>query len=144
VRMGINTGFCTVGNFGSNNRMEYTIVGSQVNIASRLEAIAEPDSIYISNSTFALIQDVTECKFVDNITVKGVHYPIEVFKLLELKDEEALPALFSQPEKNSFRLKEISFDHITSSARERAEIKKALASALGILEQAEQTDRPAQ
>ena len=89
VRMGINTGFCTVGNFGSNNRMEYTIVGGQVNIASRLEAIAEPDSIYISNSTFALIQDIAECEFVDDITVKGVHYPIEVYKLLELKGDDA-------------------------------------------------------
>jgi adenylate cyclase len=146
VRMGINTGFCTVGNFGSNNRMEYTIVGGQVNIASRLEAIAEPDSIYISNSTFALIQDIAECEFVDDITVKGVHYPIEVYKLLELKGEEAPPALFSQTEKNSFRLKEISFDHITSNARERAEIRKALSSAMRILEQtdkAEQTEPPA-
>jgi class 3 adenylate cyclase len=144
VRMGINTGFCTVGNFGSNNRMEYTIVGGQVNIASRLEAIAEPDCIYISNSTFALIQDIAECEFVDNITVKGVHYPIEVYKLLELKADDAPPVLFSQTEKNSFRLKEIAFDHITSSTKERAEIRKALSSAMRILEQAEQGDRAEQ
>ena len=144
VRMGINTGFCTVGNFGSINRMEYTIVGGQVNIASRLESIAEPDSTYISNSTFALIQDIAECEFVDDITVKGVHYPIEVYKLLALKAENAPASLFSQTEKNSFMLKEISFDHITSSAKERAEIKKALNSAVRILEQVEQTGRPAQ
>ena len=143
VRMGINTGFCTVGNFGSINRMEYTIVGGQVNIASRLESIAEPDSIYISNSTFALIQDIAECEFVDDITVKGVHYPIEVYKLLALKAENAPASLFSQTEKNSFMLKEISFDHVTSSAKERVEIRKALNSAVRILEQVEQTDRPA-
>jgi hypothetical protein len=80
---------------------------------------------------------------VDNITVKGVHYPIEVYQLLELKGAEAQPALFSQTEKNSFRLKEISFDHVTSSAKERAEIRKALSSALSLLEQAERPDRSA-
>lgn len=142
VRMGINTGFCTVGNFGSSNRMEYTIVGGQVNIASRLEAIAEPDSIYISNSTFALIQDIAECDFVDDITVKGVHYPIEVYKLLALKGEVTAAPLFSQTEKNSFIVREISFDSITSSGKERAEIKKALASALRIIERAEEAESP--
>jgi len=144
VRMGINTGFCTVGNFGSSNRMEYTIVGGQVNIASRLEAIAEPDSIYISNSTFALIQDIAECEFVNDITVKGVHYPIEVYKLIELKGEDAPAPLYSQTEKNSFMLKQISYDHITSSAKERAEIRKALGSAMRFLEQADQKERSAQ
>ncbi len=37
VRMGIHTGFCTVGNFGSEDRMDYTIIGGAANIASRLE-----------------------------------------------------------------------------------------------------------
>lgn len=140
VRMGINTGFCTVGNFGSSNRMEYTIVGSQVNIANRLESIAEPDSIYISNSTFSLIQDIAECEFVDDITVKGVHYPIEVYKLIGLKGEDTAPPLFSQTEKNCFNLKEINYDYITSNAKDRAEIYKALQSAIRILEQVEKTD----
>jgi hypothetical protein len=64
-----------------------------------------------------------------------------VYKLLELKGDDAPPVLFSQTEKNSFRLREISFDHITSSTKERAEIKKALGSAIRILELVEQTDR---
>lgn len=45
VRMGINTGFCTVGNFGSVDRLGYTIVGGQVNAAARLEAPAEPYAV---------------------------------------------------------------------------------------------------
>ena len=42
VRMGINSGFCTVGNFGSNDRMNYTALGTEVNLASRLESAAKP------------------------------------------------------------------------------------------------------
>jgi adenylate cyclase len=126
VRMGINTGYCTVGNFGSNNRMEYTIVGGQVNIASRLENLAEPDSIYISQATYALIQDLTDCEFVDNISVKGIHYPIEVYRLNGMKGEQASEASFLQPLKNGFVLREICFDPQASSRGEREAIMKAL------------------
>ena len=48
VRMGINTGYCTVGNFGSEDRLDYTIVGGPVNVASRLESTAAPDQIQTS------------------------------------------------------------------------------------------------
>jgi len=129
VRMGINTGYCTVGNFGSNNRMEYTIVGGQVNIASRLETIAEPDSIYISQSTYALIQEQTVCEFVDNITVKGIHYPIEVYRLNGMKGEQASAATYLQPLKDGFILREICFDPAASTGSEREAILKALLSA---------------
>lgn len=53
VRAGITTGYCTVGNFGSKSRMDYTIIGNQVNIASRLESNAKPDQILISHETFS-------------------------------------------------------------------------------------------
>ena len=52
IRMGINTGFCTVGNFGSLDRMDYTIIGSQVNLTSRLELAADVDQILISYETY--------------------------------------------------------------------------------------------
>jgi len=57
IRMGINTGYCTVGNFGSDSRLEYTIIGTQVNLANRLQSLAEPDQILISHETYALIKD---------------------------------------------------------------------------------------
>ena len=47
VRMGINTGFCNVGNFGSNDRMDYTIIGAEANLAARLQSIAEPGQIQL-------------------------------------------------------------------------------------------------
>jgi adenylate cyclase len=137
VRMGINSGYCTVGNFGSSNRMEYTIVGGQVNIASRLESIAEPDTVYISHSTFTMVQDIAECEFVDNLTVKGIHYPIEVYKLIRLREEGEKAAALLQTDKQSFVLKEINFDYPTSGARERDEMKKVLNNALAIIERAE-------
>ena len=134
VRMGINTGYCTVGNFGSNNRMEYTIVGGQVNIASRLETLAEPDSIYISQATYALIQDLTECQFVDNISVKGIHYPIEVYRLNGMKGEQAPSESILQPLKDGFLLREICYVPSTATRGERESLMKALRSAVEMLE----------
>lgn len=87
VRMGINTGFCTVGNFGSNDRMDYTIIGSQVNIAARLETFAQPDSIVISESTYLLVKDVIEVEPLGEINVKGVHYSIKAFEVKGLLKE---------------------------------------------------------
>ena len=85
VRMGINTGFCTVGNFGSDHRLEYTVLGSPVNLAARLEAAAEPDTIYISDSTRLLIGDAADCTYVQEITPKGFLRPVPVYRLDNLK-----------------------------------------------------------
>jgi PAS domain S-box-containing protein len=84
VRMGINTGFCTVGNFGSEERLDYTIVGGAVNLASRLETAAGIDQILISEDTFSLIKDVVRCEPNEEITVKGIAYPIKTYTVLDL------------------------------------------------------------
>jgi len=84
VRMGINTGYCTVGNFGSEERLDYTIVGGSVNLASRLESAADADEILISEDTFSLIKDVIACKPREQISVKGIAYPIMTYSVVDL------------------------------------------------------------
>jgi len=72
VRMGINTGFCNVGNFGSNDRMDYTIIGAEANLAARLQSIAEAGKIVISYETYALVQDMVAAHPLPPITMKGI------------------------------------------------------------------------
>lgn len=76
VRMGINTGYCNVGNFGSSDRMDCTIIGAEADLAARLQAIAEPDSIVISHETYALVRDIVQARPRPPITVKGISRPV--------------------------------------------------------------------
>ena len=62
LRIGINTGYCTVGNFGSEDRMDYTIIGGEVNLASRLQSHAEPGGILLSHETYSLVKDAVACR----------------------------------------------------------------------------------
>jgi PAS domain S-box-containing protein len=84
IRMGINTGYCTVGNFGSEERLDYTIVGGAVNLASRLETAAGVDEILVSEDTFSLIKDVVVCEPNEEISVKGIAYSIKTYTVLDL------------------------------------------------------------
>src|SRR3546814_11318042 len=73
VRMGINTGSCNVGNFGSSSRMDYTIIGSEANLAARLHSIAEPGSIVISYESCPLVQDPAPVPQLKPVTAKGTN-----------------------------------------------------------------------
>jgi len=84
IRMGINTGFCTVGNFGSLDRMDYTIIGSQVNLANRLEAAADMDQILLSYETFALVKDIIYCEEREPIVAKGISGPVQTYMVVDL------------------------------------------------------------
>lgn len=82
-RMGIHTGFCTVGNFGSEDRMDYTIIGGAVNTASRLETLAAPGEILISYETFAHVRDHILCEEHGEVEVKGIAYPIASYQVVD-------------------------------------------------------------
>ena len=81
IRIGINTGFCTVGNFGSLDRIDYTAIGSTVNLASRLESMANPGSILVSEDTFALVNNFFSFKKPEEVKVKGFLRSIKCYEL---------------------------------------------------------------
>ena len=82
IRIGINTGYCNVGNFGSENRLDYTIIGGEVNLASRLESNAMAGQILISKETHALIKKHIVCEKKDEIKVKGIAHKIQTYQVV--------------------------------------------------------------
>jgi adenylate cyclase len=92
ARMGINSGYCNVGNFGSADRMDYTIIGAEANLAARLQSIAEPGGIVISYETFALVSDIITAHPLTSISMKGISrevIPYSVDNLLSKSTERS-------------------------------------------------------
>lgn len=85
ARIGINTGYCTVGNFGSQDRMDYTIIGHEVNLASRLEASAAAGGILLAAETYSLVKNWLEAEEQKSITVKGFSQPIRTFHVVGIR-----------------------------------------------------------
>ena len=81
VRMGINTGYCNVGNFGSDQRLTYTIIGGEVNVAARLETAAEANGILLPYETYAHAQDMIEVEQKESIKMKGINREIKIFSV---------------------------------------------------------------
>jgi len=81
LRIGVHSGWCTVGSFGKSARMEYTVIGATVNAASRLESAAVPGQVLLSRNTWLLLgREVHQCRRLGPITAKGFAKPIEVFE----------------------------------------------------------------
>jgi class 3 adenylate cyclase len=87
VRMGVNTGFCNVGNFGSTHRMDYTAIGAEVNLAARLQSIAEPGHIVISYDTYVLVRDIVAARALPQISVKGISRTVVPYVVEGVLDE---------------------------------------------------------
>lgn len=85
IRIGINTGLCTVGNFGAESRMDYTILGREVNLASRLESATAPGTILIAESTYQLVKDAVQCRSKGLINVKGIAADLPVYEVIDFR-----------------------------------------------------------
>lgn len=83
VRIGISTGYCHVGNFGSSNRMSYTLIGREANLASRLETSAGKSEILISQATYDYICHDYECEFAGAFTLKGFDEKVAAWQVLD-------------------------------------------------------------
>ena len=104
VRMGINTGYCTVGNFGAETRMDYTIIGREVNLASRLESVAQPGEILISEASYNLVRDVIMCRDRGQINVKGFSKTVPIFEIVDHRKELGATQSFLECEMDGFTM----------------------------------------
>lgn len=89
IRIGINTGYCTVGNIGSEERMDYTIIGNEVNLAARLESASDIGGILLANETYSLVKDWLQAEEQAAITVKGFQKPVRTFRVTAAFEEAA-------------------------------------------------------
>jgi class 3 adenylate cyclase len=98
IRVGMNTGHCTLGVFGSDVMRAYKAIGFTVNIAARLQTAADPGSILCGFRTYALVEDVVLAARREPLTVKGASRPVDAWEILELRESEGERALESAEE----------------------------------------------
>ena len=124
VRMGIATGYCTVGNFGSNQRLDYTALGSPVNMAARLQTICPLGEVLITQATANILSNKVKSEFFDNFNIKGFSKPVPVYKGIALEDidEELEAGLVHQSDSLELYIKKSS--DIVDVIRELRELEQ--------------------
>ncbi len=138
-RMGIHTDYCTVGNFGSEMRMDYTIIGGGVNLAARLESAATAGNILISYETYAHVSDAIVCKEHGKIDVKGIAYPVDTYEVLDTHEVFSRERSHFQEDHPNVKL-DLDFDSM--SAEDRTTITSILQQALEFLSVRGEFGRP--
>ncbi|MHA1529477.1 MAG: adenylate/guanylate cyclase domain-containing protein [Alphaproteobacteria bacterium] len=129
VRMGITTGYCTVGNFGSEQRLDYTVLGSPVNLAARLQTLAPPDTVLVAEGTYNLIGEQVECEHFDELTPKGFARPVQVYRVKDFLSKE---------HREGRRRLSRSGDHVEVNVIDSSDIRAAIEELRRIQEEFEQ------
>ncbi len=119
TRIGINSGEVVAGAIGAGGTGEYTAIGHTVGLAQRMEALAEPGSAYLTESTAALASGFLEMKGLGEFEIKGVSRPVDVFELAGIGAARSRLDLS----------RERGFSRFVGRDEEMAELEEALASA---------------
>jgi adenylate cyclase len=129
LRMGITTGYCTVGNFGSEDRLDYTVIGHAVNLAARLQQSAERGAILVDSETRSLVESAVRTEKRDAIQYKGFSHPIQVYAVTGLHSDQEPQGRVIAVNRTGLQLL-IDRDKLSGTAKEEAiaALKKALES----------------
>ncbi|MDX1461115.1 MAG: adenylate/guanylate cyclase domain-containing protein [Xanthomonadales bacterium] len=130
IRIGINTGYCTVGNFGSPDRMDYTIIGAEVNLASRLEYEAETGGILLANETYSLVKEWVMAEQAESLNVQGFSRPIRTYRVKGIYDDLSAQGRIIHRREDGLRL---TIDTERMDGEGRARAQRALEEALDAL-----------
>ncbi len=120
MRIGINTGYCNVGNFGSEDRMDYTIIGGEVNLAARLEASADPGGILMSYETYSQVKDIVETEARKPIHVKGIRREVKPYAVTNIYDDMENNQHVIRHDRVGFNLF-LNLDKLTAEDRKKAQ-----------------------
>ena len=131
TRIGINTGFCNVGNFGSTVRMDYTIIGGEANLAARLQSIADVGSIVISYETWALVREIVTAHPLPPITMKGISREVVPYLIEGLVNADGKDVVVFREELPGLTL---YLDPHAVDAKETEHVRSVLQNALDALQ----------